>query len=152
MKVRKKGETIVEVMVAMSILALLFMGIYTMLMSITSVARASRDRTTATALSQKGINLYKRKISDSCSIGIGSLDANNIDTTSYDPPACSDPAKRNDPCNYIEVIKTIPSGSLEYDDLGSERSSFWKIISHVVWKDRNNVSQEIQVSEIVRSK
>lgn len=155
----KKGETIIEVIVSMAILAIILVGVYTVVVSVTNVGVSSRNRTIATNSAQKALNQYLKAVNDSCMVSFGT---NGVDPTTASPAGCfhTTPAPHtptqaeignNTPCNYIEIVTPLGNPSPERTSLGAETDSFVKIISHSVWYDpKSSVMNEIQLNVISR--
>lgn len=60
----KKGLTLVEVVVALGILAVVFSGTVTLVLNVTKLAMTAREKTLVTALAQRGIaNIIKASTS-----------------------------------------------------------------------------------------
>lgn len=72
----KKGQSLVEVTVAMSILAVVLTGVVTLAVNAAGLMVSSRSRTEATAYAQQGLEVLKSKPSNSCYV-LGSSDLAN---------------------------------------------------------------------------
>jgi Tfp pilus assembly protein PilV len=65
----KKGQTLIEVVVALSILIVVFTGVVSLTMSVVNLTLASKDQTEAVAFAQKVLTDYDYQLTQSCPIG-----------------------------------------------------------------------------------
>jgi prepilin-type N-terminal cleavage/methylation domain-containing protein len=153
----KKGFTLVEVVVALGILAMALAAAVTLIITALNLALVSRDNTEATALMQKGLALGEVTC-NSCS---------TIAPTGYSPTAGtavtldssgneggSDAAIRYD---YTDSGKTNhiyfdnAFATIGTDPYKIDNTNFTKIISVVTWKFRNQ-DYRITSSQYIRKK
>lgn len=66
MQTNKKGLSLIEVVVSLSILAIVFVGTITLIVNVVNLVLITRDKTEATALMQKGLTKGIDRAKDSC--------------------------------------------------------------------------------------
>lgn len=82
-KLIKKGFTLVEVVVALGILAMVFAGTVTLIVKVSSLGLASRDRTTAVGLAQGKMDEVIANYQKTCAAG---STINSISNTNFNSP------------------------------------------------------------------
>lgn len=145
----KKGESLVEVLVALSIFMLVFAGVVTMITGSVTLNLSARQRTETVAMVQKNLNLYLASTDNGGSCTIQGLGPSVIDSA-YSNSSCAAPLVSGaNPCYYVEVKDLDPTETNSTLDLVN--SKFIKVTSHGKWYARFLGQQEFQVSRIVRN-
>lgn len=134
----KKGQSLVEVVVALGILAFVFAGTITLIVQIVSLQLATRNRTEAVALAQKTMAETVSTLTDGC----GNISSTNTTGSSG---------------NFTYSVQV--SNADAYPDGGSSTSSrdvdldgnqFYQVLVSVTWDDRDYVGNNYELKQIVK--
>ncbi len=160
----RKGESIVEVVVACGILSLLFAGVVTMIVSSVALNNDARLRMEAVSLAQSKLNTYVvggagELQSGSCLIGItvgdvatpvsgdivpdgGCKQVSDGNLKEYLDKIAVDPTK----CDYISVRKPSAAEEASIGLLGD--NAFVVVESHVRWVSRGLGPESYVISKL----
>lgn len=131
----KKGQSLVEVIVALGIITLVFAGAITLIVNAVNLEISARNRTEATALAQRELALALQAVGEGCEKGTYEKTL----TESWEG------------ATYNIKVNTI---GIDENDLKTEKdftsSDFAKITVTVSWKDKNLPEETYQLSQIVR--
>jgi Tfp pilus assembly protein PilX len=137
---RKKGQTLIEVMLSLTIITLVFVSAITLVINVFNLTLSARSKTKATALAQSGLAVATTKIQGSCSLGNYPLDA------AISLPEVSVPTGFT-----LEVRpKDLITGSEIYTGDQITTTNFMKLTATVSWSDKGLGAQTYRVSEIIR--
>lgn len=138
-----KGLTLVEVVVALSIFAIVFSGTATLIISVVNLAVISKERTEAITYAQKGLALRIKSLDYGCNVGV------------------SDEAAFNDSIDWDEKYKlTTKVEPGKFNDSGdgivsfaatNTEPNFVKITSTINWNGKFG-NQVEEISQIIRNK
>lgn len=141
MRTKVRGQSLVEVIVALGIIVIVFTGTITLVVNVMNLNLTSRDVTQATALAEKKMGEAVSGIRSDCAIDIGGLSVtgNNVPVTlggkSFTPVVTFSSVSRN------QVSNTFVADS---------NGLFIRITSTVTWKDRGGVDRSFSVERILR--
>lgn len=153
MQNRKKGESLVEVVVALGIIAFVFMGVVNIIASSITLNVSARQRTEAVAMVQKNLNEYLASNSDVASCTVSGRTSQVVD-----PNGCLTKtlnSSSDGACYWYEIaslnedstkppVETFPG----YD---SAAKNFVKVISHGKWYTRVLGMQSFEVSRLMKN-
>lgn len=158
----KKGESLVEVVVALGIFSFVFFGVVNIVAGSITLNMSARQRTEAVAMVQKNLNEYLAGNTNqgACSIDsrpvtpspITGKDKNNNDCTNTDALT-----QNGQTCYWIELATLSEDSDPAINEtdgdlnLGLINENFIKVISHGKWYTRIIGEQEFQVSRIIRN-
>lgn len=139
---RVKGQSLIEVVVALGILAAVFATAATLIVTIVDLNVSARSRTEVVALAQKVLSENVKDAMTYCSTNVASK-----------PKNCTLMPGRPDYCVTVDVRKgRYSTGSSPYVFvIDPSREDFARITVTVDWKDKT-VSNSYEVSQIVRLK
>ena len=149
----KRGESLIEVMVSLSIIALIFAGAVNMVVGSVTLNLSSRQRLQSIATVQKKLNTWLADNSSNNSCPVSRPLNNGIINTSVEPSGSN--------CNSLGVSDTVPTcywlelsalDPTEKTPLGQTDDDFIKVTSHGMWYTRIIGSTSFEVSEIIRKK
>lgn len=137
-ELNKKGQTLVEVVVALAIIALVFAGTVTLIANLSNLILSSRNKTEAIALAQGGMATLIEMSRANCSAELSIYDGGHI----------------------LNGIEYIIEGRSEYYivDVNNEFVSTTDLSSaeyvrfnlKVEWEDKSIGSNEYKYSEIIK--
>jgi prepilin-type N-terminal cleavage/methylation domain-containing protein len=134
----KKGQTLTEVMIALTILVLALSGTFILIINVVALVLAAQNRTEAITLVQKGLSEGKLAMRTSCSFSTEKLkyiytdvEGKTLEVTAVKP---TEPPFDSSP--YLEQ---------------ADQGKFLKLISTVSWTDKGNISQSVTATQIVRT-
>ena len=143
----KKGESLVEVMVALGIITFIFVGAINIIASSITLNLSARQRTEAVAMVQKNMNEY---LAGNTGSGICSVVGR---TPMSGESACSPEGSlktTEETCYWLEVA-VLDTATEINDTLGLNNDNFIKIVSHGKWYTRIFGEQEFALSRVVRN-
>jgi len=161
MRPNRRGESLVEVLVAISIFMLVFAGVVSMVAGSVTLNLSSRQRTEAVAKAQKYLNQdVAARISPSvCSVGavgwpVGHIEIyesmiNGVAGTNANCKATGGLNTSGDYCYWTEV-SDLTDVTETNSALGLKAPTFIKIVSHAKWYTRILGEQSFQIDRIVR--
>jgi len=133
----KKGLTLIEVVVALGILAIVFAGVVTLIVQIVSLELSSRDRTQGIALAQGKLSEVTASISNGCS---------NVSPVTNAAPILFDVP--NSRFSYVVAENTgINYGAAPYIIASPDYS---EITVSVFWDDRVSENNSIKLTQVVK--
>lgn len=141
MRTRVKGQSLVEVIVALGIIVIVFTGTITLVVNVMNLNLNSRDVTQATALTEKKMGEAVSGIRSDCTVDIAglSVSGNNVPVTlggkSFTPVVTFQSVGRNQVSNTFVLDPT---------------GLFIRITSTVTWRDRGGVDRSFSVERILR--
>jgi len=147
---RKKGESLVEVMVSLGILAFIFTTAVVLITSIMVLNSSARRRTEAIAMAQKNLNEYVSSNSnlDICHIeafALGSIISGNTGCDATDGVTATDQT-----CYWITAPPvTSLSATEENSALGLTNTNFVKVTSHAKWYTKPMGEQSFEISRLI---
>lgn len=146
----KRGESLVEVLVALSIIMLIFAGVVSMIAGSVTLNLSARQRTTVVAMVQKNLNEFLAKNSSAgvCAV-TGLVPPQKQDETFNNCSLLGGVTDSAQPCYWMEISTLGPDVN---EPLGVNDTNFVKIISHGKWYTRMMGEQEFQVGRLVRKK
>jgi len=133
----RKGQSLVEVTVALSILAIVLTGVVTLAVNTVGLMLASRSRMEGTAYAQQGLEILKAKPGSDCTTG---LELNSPTDITLPVPSPYDSI-------YTRTYKVAdpPSGTVP-------PSSHTLVSVKVTWEFRGQPGGEITVKQIMKRK
>lgn len=155
MQTKRKGESLVEVIVALGIFAFIFMGVVNIIASSITLNLSSRQRTEAVSKTQKKLNEYLATSTNlgACTISgrVASVPPEPIVGTLEGPADCNTSALTDSTqtCYWVELadLDTAETSS----GVGIENPTFIKVISHGKWYTRLSGEQSFEISRIIRN-
>lgn len=137
----KKGQSLIEVVVALAILVTVFAGTITLIITIVDLNVAARQRTEAVAWAQKYLSEAVKKVEDGCVKKAASL---------VDPDGPPDPHPNYD-ITYGTVLGSYTGAGTEVSPYGFSYSGadYIRIYVKVIWKDKVGNTNEYTVVQIV---
>lgn len=129
----KKGQSLVEVVVAMSILIIILTGVVTLIVNVMNLTMMARNSLSATALAQKVLVQESSKYLNTCSVVENANSGILTDSASG--------------FSY-EVKKMSPDSTI---DSGFSADRFIKIIVDVTFKNKGYGEQIVSTSQIIRT-
>lgn len=140
---KKKGQSLVEVLVAMGIITMVFAGTATLIVQVVNLELSARSRTEAVALGQKYLAENVSSIKEGC--------LNNITTG---VPETDNPNDKYTALNSCVLVNDDLSENTSTDcspgEIDSSVTNFVKIITEVTWQDKGLPEETYTASEIVR--
>jgi len=153
----KKGESLVEVIVALGIFAFIFMGVINMIASSITLNLSSRQRTEAISKTQKNLNEY---LAGNTNLGACTISGRQV-------PAVAD-LEGTSGCNTAGFLNTAKDSTktcywVELQDLSTaapsevnsalklDKPTFIKVVSHGKWYTRVLGEQSFEISRIIRN-
>jgi Tfp pilus assembly protein PilV len=121
---KKKAQSIIEVMVAMTLITVVLGSTFALIMRAVSLVMVAQSRTEAIEIAQKGLAETVLVLQDGCGI--------SADTT------------------YTRLNKTVNGKQLTITKTASGLADFDKITATVEWDDRGMADQTIAISQLVR--
>lgn len=149
----KRGQTLIEVVVSLTILIFVFMGTITLIINTVNLTLSSRDKTEAMALAQKSLTEAKVYLSGGCNASNDSPDFTLLGYTNNG----SEFYKRVDDSKdvYLRYVKTdnIDNNALEGIDFSSSAFNpidFGVLEVRITWVQKGMPDGEIINRQIVR--
>jgi len=133
----KKGQSLVEVMVAMFVLMIVFVSMATLIVQALNLVTVSRTRTEVTALAQRAMSDATIQVKTTCSAAPPTY-PHLFDTTSLNP----NPAKYK---KLEEKVENITSADKPTTGGVTIPSTFYKVTVTVVWRDKSMTSDSTYV-------
>lgn len=126
----KKGQTLIEVTVALSIMIIVFSATVNLIVGIVNLTMNSRDRTEAVVLAQRYLSEAGRRIEDGCERVTFAGETSSVEQYT------------------ITISGTGLDDNLAGLDVGY---TFIRLKSTVTWLDKNNKNNTYEVFRIVRA-
>ena len=146
----KKGESLVEVVVSLGIMAMVFAGVVNIVVAAVTLNLSSRQRLEVIATVQKNLNewLAADSLNNSCPVTPRPL-AQTITLTgcAATPPHVTAATPR---CYWLERSDLVSAEAPSSMTLPDANTTFIKITSHGAWYTRMIGESEFEVSEIIR--
>jgi prepilin-type N-terminal cleavage/methylation domain-containing protein len=127
-KKNEKGFSLIEVVVALSILTMVLSGAITLIVSVVNLNLLSRNKTEAVAYAQEGITIGAAKVSTGCFLYVGPI------------------IKEIRGSKYLRTI-TYTKGEMSVDTTGDYTfneqpltGTFVRVVSLVQWFDRSSIT------------
>lgn len=152
---KKRGESLVEVIVALGILAFVFMGVVNVIASSITLNMSSRQRTEAIAMVQKNLSEYlaKNASSDVCTITAKTA-ANPVSGTVVGSTGCNTNTLTDSTqtCYWVELADLAVGGTNgeSYSLYGLNNDNFIKVISHGKWYTRILGEQSFEIDRVIK--
>ncbi len=146
-RLTKKGESLVEVLVALSIILVAFASASQIIVKSVSLNTGSRDRTKAIYKIQETKNDYIAKnIMNSCRVTALAASTNPV----YESTSGCAANETSIPAGGCYYVKLVDLGTSETGDVTSKmtNSSFIKVITYGKWKTENGIDR-FSISEVV---
>lgn len=147
----KKGQTLIEVVVALGILALVFTGTITLIVQVVNLELSAKNRTEAVTLAQRKLTEARIGIENGCSqtsyLEVGTENG-SIVTLNFAVIA-DDNFDAGFPIGVVDASAT----SFDYGGppgLELDGNNFIRIISVVQWSDRGLPDETYTIEQIVR--
>lgn len=137
-KNKKRGFGLVEVMVALSILAMVFSAVVTLIVNVVNLNLVSRQRTEAIAFAQDGLALGVAEISNGCP---SKLPTNiNIDPWNKIYPDENGKYYRTISFTKGNLVNDSTDGSIKFEEYTATGNdyNYFKVTSKVQWHEREN--------------
>jgi type II secretory pathway pseudopilin PulG len=132
----KKGQSLVEVVVALGILAMVFAGVVTLIVEVVNLELSARNKTVAVALAQQKLAHTVVGINSGC----GS-------TT----PSTQNGTEIKGGVSFEYTAETAPSPSYN-ETLGLFGDNFTEVTITIAWENRNSSDNEYVLKQIVKKK
>jgi len=145
----KRGESLVEVLVAISVLMVVFGGAVSMIVGSVRLNMSARQRTISIAMVQKKMTEYLAENSGAGFCDIAGLTATPI--LDENVAGCSTDTSYREPCYWIELAP-LDSATEVDSTRGVTDANFIKVISHGRWYLSVADRQDFQISRLLRKK
>jgi len=132
-KKTKKGQSIIEVMVAMTLITVVLGSTFYLVINAVNLVMLAQSRTEAIEIAQKGLAEAVLVLQDSCAINAGS-DLSKI-FTQVDAG--------NGTAKTLQVVMADAPSPLD--------TTFKKITATVTWNDRGAQNQQVVLTQYVRA-
>jgi hypothetical protein len=147
----KKGESLIEVIVALSIITIALSSVVQLIIYSSNLNLSSRGRTSAIAEIQKTkSDFISKNILRKCG-SVTPSELKGLATKEELVDKCNKGKNLEaggSVCTYIKVYQ-LSAEKIEYKSYGMDKEKFVKITSFGKWKDKNDEVQEFSISEIV---
>ncbi len=149
----KKGETLVEVVVAFSIMSFVLIGVSGLISNLIGLATESRTVTQATALAQKGLIEGVNVVRTSCDIR--EEDSSYWDGLNFNYDLGVGKPINSDGLTLTVVLRKLDSSEENVIDAGEQKynlisnNGFRKVVSTVTWKDKAGTDKSYVLEQIV---
>ena len=161
----KKGESLVEVIVALGIFAFVFMGVVNIVAGSVTLNVSARQRMEVVAMVQRNLNRYLASNTNAGFCTISSRATNPVfaemkgidPITDFDIPGtgCKATALTNSTqvCYWMELtnLDASTTPSEVNAGLGLNNTNFIKVVSHGRWYTRILGQQEFTLSRVIRN-
>lgn len=138
---KKRGQSLVEVLVAVSIITLVFAGTATLIVQVVNLELSARSRTEAVALGQKYLSESLINIQESCATNF-----TEIPDPFYDPDDVAGKYKITQTCIALEDDLTEDTGA------DCTENNFMRVNIDVTWQDKGiPVDETYTASQVVRT-
>lgn len=131
----KKGQSLIEVVVALGILTIVFTGVLTLISQVVGLELAARNNTHAVALAQRKLATVITEIGDGCNIGSLSSPAGTETIGAVDFEYQIDINNNNTGFNYTS---------------GLDDSNFTQIVVTISWADRSFSDNSYNLKQIIK--
>lgn len=150
----KKGESLVEVTVALGILTLILVSVVSIITGSVTLNLSARQRTEVVARVQKNLNEYLSGNTNQGACSITNRDLGIVASTATCSLTDLPLTDSDNTCYYIEIVDLSTSNPNETTLPGYDAatSNFVKVISHGFWYTRVLGQQEFQISRVVRNR
>jgi len=148
----KKGESLVEVIIALGIFAFIFVGVVNVIANSITLNLSSRQRTEAVSKTQKKLNEYLASSTNlgACTISGREASPEPITTLEGAPTCYNEELTDSTQTCYWVNLATLDSGEIN-DPLDMNNTTFIKVVSHGKWYTRMLGEQSFEISRIIRN-
>lgn len=156
MPISRKGESLVEVVVALSIFAFIFMGVVNIIAYSVTLNLSSRQRTEVVAMVQKNLNEYLALYTNTGACTVGDRTVGTVSNLAniYSDTGCKGLTMDNSTqvCYWLEIADLNTATPNEnVPGYNSATHNFVKVISHGKWYTRILGTQEFEISRLLRN-
>lgn len=128
----KRGQTLVEVVVALGILAMVFAGVVTLIVRVVDLELMARDRTVAVSLAQKKLAETVGNLGDGCNVSDYTIPNGSI-------------VEGSKTFNYSGAI----NNSFDYSNELNNKN-FVEITIKVDWQEKSGSVSKYELKQVVR--
>lgn len=153
MQISRKGESLVEVVVALGIFAFIFMGVVNIIAYSVTLNLSARQRTEVVAMVQKNLNEYLALYTNTGACTVNNRLVNPVLNELPSAGCAANPMSNSTQvCYWLEIANldtANPNESVPGYDPATH--NFVKVISHGKWYTRILGTQVFEISRILRN-